>query len=78
VSDPIIITSLPDVFTNWDKKSVIIRQEGGFVFVYPMLGRGVKYPDFDLRRECCLNNFMTIDQAVAWCMAKGFKYVVLR
>lgn len=78
MSDLTIITSREDVFKEWDKKSVIIRQDDGFIFVYPLLARGVKYPDFDLRRECCLNNFVNVDQAVQWANSRNYEYVILR
>lgn len=72
------VATREDVFAVWDRKGVIIREQAGFVFVYPALGRGVKYRDYDLRHECCLDSFVGLDKAVLWAQSKRFEYVVLR
>lgn len=73
-----VITSREDVYRAWNKKSVIIRQDEECIFVYPLLDRGVEYPEFDLRRECCLNYFVNIDQAIQWTDSRNYNYVILR
>lgn len=72
------VNTREDVFAVWDRRGVIIRESGGFVFAYPALGRGVKYRDFDLRHECCLESFVALDKAKLWAGMKGFNYVVVR
>ncbi len=71
------VATREDVFSVWDRKAVIIREQSGFVFVYPALGRGVRYRDFDLRHECCLDSFVDISKAKLWAFTKGLSYVVL-
>lgn len=73
-----IVSTREEALASWDRKKVIVREVGGPVFVYPMLGRGVKYPTLDLRRDCCLNNFVSVEKAINWVRAKGWEYVVLR
>jgi hypothetical protein len=36
------------------------------------------YPGFDLRRDCCLNNFVSVEKAKQWVTAKGWEFVVLK
>lgn len=66
------ITTKEDALKVWDKEGVIIREEEGYVYVYPLLGKGVMYPNFDLRRECNLMGFSSIDQAVFWARSRGY------
>jgi len=71
------ITSREAALKAWDRDSVIIRTHGDYVFVYPMLGKGFRYPNFDLRRDCCLNNFVSLARAVDWADLKNYRYVIL-
>jgi len=73
-----IITSKTEAFAAWDRKSVIVREDHGYYFVYPMISRGYKYPNFDLKRECCLNTFMSSEKAFQWSSEKGYSYTLLR
>ena len=73
-----IVASRQEALAAWDKKGVIVREEDGYVFVYPLLGKGIKYPDFDLRRECCLNTFMSVEGALPWIKSKGYGYHIVR
>lgn len=61
----------------WDGEGVIVREEDGYVYVYPLLGRGYIYPEFDLRRECNLMGFADIDQAILWAKSKGYAPCVI-
>jgi hypothetical protein len=72
------ISTREQALAAWDKRSVVIRESGDYAFVYPLLRKGVKYPGFDLRRDCCLNNFVSVEKAKAWVEAKGWEHVVLR
>ena len=66
------ITTKSDVYEAWDKESVVIREEDGYVYVYPLLGRGFMYPNFDVRRECNLMGFSDVEQALLWAQSKGY------
>lgn len=66
------ITSKEDALEAWDRESVIIREEDSYVYVYPLLSRGVRYPNFDLRRECNLMGFSNIEQALLWAKSRGY------
>ena len=73
-----VISSRRQAMEAWDKQTVIIREDEGYFFVYPMLGRGFKYPNFDLKRECCLNTFLSEDKAVDWADSMDYQYAILR
>ena len=45
------IRSKQEAHEAWDREAVIIRQEDDYVYVYPLLGKGYTYTNFDLRRE---------------------------
>ena len=72
------IKNKQDAYEAWDREGVIIRQEDDYVYVYPRLGKGYIYPNFDLRRECNLMGFSDIDQATFWAKSKGYVPYVLR
>ena len=72
------ISSKQDALEAWDQKTVIVRDDEDYVYVYPCLGRGVSYLGFDLRRECTLMGFLRVDQAVYWAQSRGYKPVVLK
>lgn len=71
------ITTKTEALEAWDREGVLIREEDGYVYVYPHLGRGVMYPNFDLRRECNLMGFSDVDQAVFWAKSRGYVPTVL-
>jgi len=66
------ITTKDEALEAWDKEGVVIREDDGYVYVYPLLGRGVTYHNFDLRRECNLMGFSDIDQALFWAKGRGY------
>ena len=72
------IKNKQDAYEAWDREGVIIRQEDDYVYVYPRLGKGYTYSNFDLRRECNLMGFSDIDQATFWAMSKGYVPYILR
>jgi len=72
-----VISSRQEAMAAWDKTSVIIREDDGYYFVYPLLGRGYKYPTFDLKRQCCLNTFLSEQKAIEWAEARGYKFSIL-
>jgi len=72
------IRSKQEAHEAWDREAVIIRQEDDYVYVYPLLGKGYTYPNFDLRRECNLMGFSDVDQAVFWSKSKGYLPYVLK
>jgi hypothetical protein len=72
------ISSREQALAAWDRKAVVIRENGDYTFVYPLLRKGVMYPGFDLRRDCCLNNFVSVEKAKQWVTAKGWEFVVLK
>lgn len=72
------ISTREQALAAWDRKAVVIRENGGYAFVYPLLRKGVMYPGFDLRRDCCLNNFVSVEKARDWVVAKGWEFVVLK
>lgn len=72
IESAIEITSKKDAMEAWDREGVIIKMEDGYVYVYPRLGRGYIYPNFDLRRTCNLMGFYNIDQAVFWAKSRGY------
>lgn len=78
MSKPLVVTNREQALSAWDKRSVIVRESGGIVFVYPMLGKGIRYPNFNLMLECYLGNFINRVQALNWVNEKGYKYVVLK
>lgn len=67
------IESKDQAMEAWDRDSVIIREDDGYVYVYPLLKRGVMYPNFDLRRECNLMGFTDINQAIFWAKSRGYE-----
>lgn len=71
------ITNKTEALESWDREGVLIREEDGYVYVYPLLGRGVMYPNFDLRRECNLMGFSDVDQAIFWAKSRGYVPTVL-
>lgn len=73
-----VISNREQAFNAWDRSSVIIREEDGFYFIYPLIKRGYKYPNFNLKRECCLNTFITEERAHEWVAENGYVGVVLR
>ena len=66
------IASKEDALAAWDNEAVLIREDEGYVYVYPALGKGYYYPQFDLMRECCLMGFVSTDQASLWARSKGY------
>lgn len=66
------ITCKKEALEVWDREGVIIREEDGYVYVYPLLTKGIMYPNFDLRRECNLMGFSDIDQAIFWAKSRGY------
>lgn len=71
------IKTKKEALEAWDREGVIIRQDDDYVYVYPKLGRGYMYPNFDLRRECNLMGFYDIDQAVFWANSRGYICYIL-
>ena len=72
------VTSREDALTAWDNVAVLIKEDSGYVYVYPSLGKGYWYPKFDLMRECCLMGFVSTEQAELWARSKGYVAEVLR
>lgn len=66
------VTCKQEALEVWDREGVIIREEDGYVYVYPLLQKGIMYPNFDLRRECNLMGFSNIDQAIFWAKSRGY------
>jgi hypothetical protein len=66
------VSSKAEALEAWDKEGVVIREDDGYVYVYPLLGKGVMYPNFDLRRECNLMGFSDVEQAVFWAKSRGY------
>lgn len=66
------IKNKDEAMAAWDRERVVIRQEDDYVYVYPLIGRGYMYPEFDLRRECNLMGFSDIDQAAFWAKGRGY------
>ena len=71
------IKSKKEAMAAWDREGVIIKMEDGYVYVYPQLGRGYIYPDFDLRRVCNLMGFYDVEQAVFWAKSRGYTPYVM-
>ena len=72
-----LITTREEAMIAWDRRSVIVKDEDGCVYVYPMIGRGYCYPGFDLQREACLQVFNDLRQAQLWAAAQGYTYYTL-
>lgn len=72
IETTIEITSKKEAMDAWNREGVIIREDDGYVYVYPLLPKGVMYPNFDLRRECNLMGFSDVNQAVFWAKSKGY------
>lgn len=71
------IKSKREALEAWDHEGVIIRKEDDYVYVYPRLGRGYMYPEFDLRRECNLMGFYDVEQAVFWANSRGYSSYII-
>ena len=67
-----VVSTREEAFKVWDRRGVIIREDDGYYFVYPRLGRGIKYPGFDLKRDCCLNTFISREKAEQWALDMGY------
>lgn len=76
--DYIVISSREQAIKAWDREQVIIREDEGYYFIYPLLGKGYKYPSFDLRRDCCLNTFVNYEMAAKWSKEAGYQHTFLR
>ena len=72
------IKTKEQALASWDKESVIIRQDDDYVYVYPLLGKGYSYYDFDLRRECNLMGFSDVTQALFWAQSKGYSAIEIK
>ena len=66
------ITDKDEALDAWDRERVIIREDDGYVYVYPLLGKGFMYPNFDLRRECNLQGFSDVEHALFWAKSRGY------
>lgn len=66
------ITTKNEALEAWDRENVVVREDGGYVYVYPLLGRGYMYPNFDLRRECNLMGFSDVGQALFWAKSRNY------
>lgn len=73
-----IISNRAEAFQAWDRRNVIIREDSGYYFIYPLIGRGYKYPNFDLKRECCLSTFVSENKAFQWAKEKGYDYALIK
>ena len=74
----ISIRSREDVYAVWDKRSVIIREQGlGSTIVYPALPRGVTYHRFSLRDDYVVASLRTVREGILWCNHHYYEWVVL-
>lgn len=77
------LTSYAEVEEVWDGMSVLVRStpttDGGqTVAVYPQLGRGYMYPEFNLRNEYVLGTFGQVAHALLWARGKGYEATEIR
>jgi len=76
--DLIELTNYEDVKQAWDGVAVLVRStpttDGGqAVIVYPQLGRGYMYGEFDLRSEYVLATFGQVSYALLWARGQGYE-----
>lgn len=81
--DLVELTSYDEVKNAWDGEAVLVRstptEDGGqTVSVYPQLGRGFSYPEFDLRSEYVLATFGQVSHALLWARGKGYEATEIR
>ena len=72
-----------DVKEAWDGLAVLVRAEptsdgGQTVTVYPQLGRGYMYPEFNLRTEAVLGQFGQVSHALLWARGQGYEATEIR
>lgn len=72
-----------EVKEAWDGQAVLVRAEptsdgGQTVSVYPQLGRGYMYPEFNLRAEYCLGQFGQVKHALLWARGQGYDATHIR
>lgn len=77
------ISSYEEAMSAWDECSVLIRaapkSDGGVaVVVYPQLGPGYVYPEFNLRTEVCLASFGQVAHARLWARGRGYTATEIR
>ena len=78
MAKPSVIRGRDDVYRVWDKRSVVIREQGmGSTIVYPALPRGVEYRNFALREEYVLARVHTIHEGILWCNHHFYQWSVM-
>lgn len=81
--DLVVVRTFEQVMEVWDERAVLVRSEpttdGALaVSVYPQLGRGFAYPDFNMRAESCLRSFGSVQHALLWARGRGYEAIEVK